>query len=749
MTGPRLTIPASIEQDPLEALKRRKPAAGTRLRTPVQDPLEQLKRLRAAATSADPNAQLHADYESGALQRRTARLNQNDVEEADAVPVSIPEAFARSYAATGASFLKDIPGAEAAQAGARSVVRGQSYEDALKDIRGNEDIMPAGTRIPARLAGAAISVGAAAPFIPAGALASGAIVGGAHGLAEADPVSPIQRAYDTAGGAIGGAAAGGAMKVGGAVVKKVADATGVTEGLSRGATELAKKLPIGRLRSIAERFGSSSGARGNAAEQIESRLESERGGADAVAQDVDANMAAMPKPELLADYSPEASALTKSVTKVPGPGRAAVTRELTDRAGDTAPRLSRDLAKVTTEKSRDARGVLEDLAETRERTAAAKFPKAYAAGANGIADPDIQEILSRPTFAKLYQKAQTMAGDEGRALPTQTVLKTPPAVQQLIENTKPDLRPALIAKLTSAGALVEHELPIPDVKTIHYVDRALRRAIEEGFDGKGPIVDPGHATELSKVFDDLRGKMAARVPEFADALASYSKDSGKIEALQTGLKVLDFAKGKRVAPGAMQAGESLTLKAGRQGIDGLEAAVAAMTPTERALFRQGSRTALFDELAGAEPNAAGSTQAMVSKVFGQSRDAQRWHDLLFKTPAEAEAFRKQLAREARMRATNAKMGGSDTAENLNERAEIVGQTDTPMRLRDIPGRIMSIGEKKQGQEAYAALGERLSASGTRLKPMIDDVVKDAKARRLRMDLVRLVRNAGVADATKR
>ena len=46
-----------------------------------------------------------------------------------------------------ASIAKDIPGAEAAQAGARSFFRGQPYAEALGDIRGAEESAPALARI--------------------------------------------------------------------------------------------------------------------------------------------------------------------------------------------------------------------------------------------------------------------------------------------------------------------------------------------------------------------------------------------------------------------------------------------------------------------------------------------------------------------------------------------------------------------------------------------------------------------------
>ncbi len=752
MTVPIRVQPTIVEdEDPLEKFKRLKKAQTPRLRTPAVDPIEQFKALRASETPADPNAKLHEEYESGRLQGRIDRQNLNDEEWAEAGdPVSAPMGYVRRALGAGAALMSDIPGGEAAQAGLRSVVRRQPYTEALDDLRSMKDETPFAATLLARGLGGVAAIGSGARFLPGGAFSSGAVVGGASGALDADPKSLGMRAGGTVGGAATGGLIGKAFQLGGQAVKKVADVTGATEAISRGATKLADKIssPVwkGRLKA----FGTSTGSRGTAAEKIAERLESEPAGIRGTADDVAKSMKEIEKPELLADYSPEAASLTKSVTKVPGAGRAQVTKELVDRANDTATRMSRDLAKASAnEPGRDARGILEKLAESREVTAAAKFPKAYKAGVDGIDDPAIREILGRPTFAKLYEKAKTMAGDEGRSLPFRIELKAPPAVQKMIEETAPNLRAALVEKLKASGALTPVEVPVPDVKTVHYVDRALRRAIEEGFEGKGPIVDPSHATELSKVFGDLRDKMTARVPEYADALKHYANDSRKIEALQTGLKVLTWVRGDRVAPGAMQAGESLVLKTGRRGIEGLEKSVSQMTPREQFLFRQGARQALFDELAAAEPTTAGSTQAVISKIFGRSKDSQRWHDLLFKTPAEAEAFQKQLAREARMRATNARMGGSDTAENLNEKEQIVGDLEVPTGFRRLAGKALGMKKQEYTDDVYRALGDRLSATGTRLTPMLGGVKRDVKNRKLRTDLLNLIRNAAVADATGR
>lgn len=106
-----------------------------------------------------------------------------------------------------ANVSRDIPGAEALQAGVRSVARGQPYREALGDIRGATEALPAAVSIPTRLAGGI----AASTAMPGSTLARQAMAyGAASGLTEANPdIGPLERALR----------AGGQALLGGAVTK--------------------------------------------------------------------------------------------------------------------------------------------------------------------------------------------------------------------------------------------------------------------------------------------------------------------------------------------------------------------------------------------------------------------------------------------------------------------------------------------------------------------------------------------------
>lgn len=119
---------------------------------------------------------------------------------------------------TVASLARDIPGAEAAQAGARAGVRTglsrlglpvmpEGYREALANIRGAGAAAPAYTRIPARLAGG-VTAGIA---IPGGPALQGARYGMLAALGNAEPASAEDRLQGAAAGMAVGALAGTAV----------------------------------------------------------------------------------------------------------------------------------------------------------------------------------------------------------------------------------------------------------------------------------------------------------------------------------------------------------------------------------------------------------------------------------------------------------------------------------------------------------------------------------------------------------
>lgn len=116
-----------------------------------------------------------------------------------------------------ASLLRDVPGGEAAQSAVRALVRRQSYADARNDIRDAEDEAPALARIPARVAGGALSA-LALPLSPV-------MQGMAHGAATSALDSDPERGMGSrVAGAVGRGVSEGALGAAGMVARAVKNA---------------------------------------------------------------------------------------------------------------------------------------------------------------------------------------------------------------------------------------------------------------------------------------------------------------------------------------------------------------------------------------------------------------------------------------------------------------------------------------------------------------------------------------------
>lgn len=142
-------------------------------------------------------------------------------EEPDESPWTLANA-GRSLRATAANVAQGIPGMEAVQAGARALVRGQSYPDALSDIRGEVSKLPVGNRIVNEAAGGGLAgsvLGKLVKGLPAASAAAKALrtparqaaaYGAATQLLDADPDKGL--AERGARAAVVGSAAGAATK---------------------------------------------------------------------------------------------------------------------------------------------------------------------------------------------------------------------------------------------------------------------------------------------------------------------------------------------------------------------------------------------------------------------------------------------------------------------------------------------------------------------------------------------------------
>jgi len=200
--------PVRPEVDPLDAAWVQAQAKGNA----PSDPLDAAW-LHSNLTPSDGNP-LHAEYAKGLLANRMQRENQNGQEQAQNAHLNPLQRGLAAIANTAAG----IPGVEAAQAGASALVNRIPYRQALGDIQGAESEINPVASFTNRLAGGAI----AAPLLPGGPAAQGALFGGASGLLNASPDAGIAHRV----------LSGGAQAVVGAGVGKLAE----------GATSLARSL---------------------------------------------------------------------------------------------------------------------------------------------------------------------------------------------------------------------------------------------------------------------------------------------------------------------------------------------------------------------------------------------------------------------------------------------------------------------------------------------------------------------------
>ena len=525
----------------------------------------------------------------------------------------------------------------------------------------------AGSILPVAATGGLAGAGEGVPLTARllNAAGQGLKYGAAQGALSGD--TPTESLTGAVRGGAVGAISGPLLQAGGEVVGGVGKALGIPELVSKGATTVSGWLPTDSpIGSMLERVGVATGKTGAANATISKRLTwtgetpegimSKIAGQSNTPGDVAAPDAS---PEMLADLNPELRSLTKAVTKTPGPGRAQILQAIAERNAGTRQRLLQALG-VTARAPAD-NTVLESMIRDRDASANDLFSKAYASGAP-VDDPVVGQLLQRPTFSKAYQMAQTMAKDEGRELPTKDVTTLTPMAKALVAQAQPADRPGLEAKLMqNPQTAVPTKVPVPDIQTVAYVDRALRRMINGGFEGNSPIVDPGHANALLDAFGQFRDHIAAQSPEYQDALQDFAQRSAHIDALKTGL---DF--GKYATPGSVQvpdqamvAGDPRALAMTRKGLYGLQRAVQNMDPNAVNLFRSGARQATIDAVNQVPATLRGSTNPVLNTVFENSPFAHDARSLMFDTPDMQQRFENLLGRERNMALTSSEFGGSD------------------------------------------------------------------------------------------
>lgn len=143
---------------------------------------------------APPGNDIHAQYRSGALQKRMSDANARDaanLADAQADDVTAPAVFG----GTLANAIKYVPGAEAFTAGVHSLINRQPYRKSLEDVQTAEGMIPKGLRVPLNLAGGV----AAQMAVPGSPTVAAGRFGVAQGLLQSNPDATVANRVNDAG----------------------------------------------------------------------------------------------------------------------------------------------------------------------------------------------------------------------------------------------------------------------------------------------------------------------------------------------------------------------------------------------------------------------------------------------------------------------------------------------------------------------------------------------------------------------
>ena len=221
------------------------------------DPLDELMKLKGQASEPDPLDELmklkppkhdfHAEYKSGALQKRMAGANARDAANLADEQASQP-GYLERLSTHVLNAAQGIPGVEAVEAaagalGSKLTGRPQTYRQALGTLKTATGQIGGKTGMGERILGST----AVLPFLAASPVLAGAQLGAADQALSADPdVSLAGRAGRTVLGAVGGAVFGKAAESVPTVFRVLAAKTPSANIFAREAAREAESAPLYR-----------------------------------------------------------------------------------------------------------------------------------------------------------------------------------------------------------------------------------------------------------------------------------------------------------------------------------------------------------------------------------------------------------------------------------------------------------------------------------------------------------------------
>ena len=560
----------------------------------------------------------------------------------------------------GASFSA----ADEAEAAARAAFTGETYDEALENIR--REYAQYVEENPYEATGLEFAGGVGATLIPVYGQA-GRGLQAAAGISRL--ASPVARAaaIGTGAGALSGFGAG----EGGFLNRaQTAGVGGVLGGVLGGALPIAgggARNIYGALSSVLS--PPSQGSATRMAQEVLDRYVVQTGRTyDELIEQAQRD-AAMKVPTVLGQLSPELSKLSETVVLRPTPGARELTKAMTQTQIGAKGRVRSAVENVFPANSGyyyERQGMMEGLQDR----AQSLYDVAYTAGGK-VDDPLINNVLRDPDFASAYADAVQLAR---RLASTATLEGRDPSIYNLTRVY--DV--AFDAQGLPTGTRFVGELP--DVRTLDFVKRTLDAKISSLYSG-------GKGAEAASL-RDMRNAFVKRlddiVPEYKVARGQYAGDMEIVNAMDKGLEY------KSIPP------------------EQLEDIFGGYTEGEQRAFKTGMLNSIL------RPSGASSGAGdWANRIIGPLDEKKRLQTIL--TPGEYNVIEAALSRESDIYSqTRGALTGSQTA-GRQQAVESLNQTiDSTTNASDVADVIRNLGHGGLGAAAWYMLTKlpKVSVSAT-------------------------------------
>ena len=328
---------------------------------------------------------------------------------------------------------------------------------------------------------------------------------------------------------------------------------------------------------------------------------------------------------LLVDVGENVRGLGRAVSGQPGRGKKIAVDVLEARQEGQGARLT-EAVNEALDPTGDFAGSASALQEVRKATAKPLYDAAYAKKI--VPNERLISLFRRPALERAWQRARTIAANEGEVLPDKLFI------------TRPD------------GGKVVNPDAIRDVKTLDFIKRGLDDLVETKRD---PITGKIQG-EVAKGVNVLRKQYIAVLdelsPRYKAARAAWSGPSRSLEMMDRGRRFVN-------ADQEITAGQLLK-----------------MTGDEKFFFRMGAARQLRDTIF----NTPDGTNA-VRRIFGSELKRQRLR-AVFPDNESFNTFRKTMEQETelfRTRATVSPRSGSQTDLRAAERDDLAIEAGAAVR----------------------------------------------------------------------